>query len=155
MHVFSPFFMTSPLNCPSLFWGILNSAYRPKFGWNLNPKVLEKKLVKNDQCIFTNLILLLSPLSKGRGPSYDQTWRMRWFASLAQSIPVLMSYNEGCFGLLMKNGNGAFSLYFYTISHSKQHGSWIEQPIFPFTPNVLYQNCFIHWPSRFEEEDNK
>ena len=74
MHVFSPFFMTSPLNCPSLFWGILNSAYRPKFGWNLNPKVLEKKLVKNDQCIFTNLILLLSPLSKARGPSYDQTW---------------------------------------------------------------------------------
>ena len=61
--------------------------------------------------------------------------------------------NEGCSGLLEKNGSGAFSLYFYTLSHSKQHGSWFEQPIFPFTPNASYNNCFIHWPSCFEEED--
>ena len=37
-----------------------------------DPVVLEKKIFKFCQCMFANL--LLSPLGKGRGPSFEQTW---------------------------------------------------------------------------------
>ena len=38
----------------------------------IGPVVLKKKIFKLCQCIFA--ISLLSPLRKGRGPSFDQTW---------------------------------------------------------------------------------
>ena len=38
----------------------------------IGPAVLEKKHFKFRQCIFT--ISLLSPLGKGLGPSFEQTW---------------------------------------------------------------------------------
>ena len=43
-----------------------------KFGWNYSPVVLKNKIFKVCQCIFS--ISLLSPLGKGRGPSFEQTW---------------------------------------------------------------------------------
>ena len=38
----------------------------------IGPVVLEKKIFKSCQCIFT--ISLLSPLWEGRGPSFEHTW---------------------------------------------------------------------------------
>ena len=38
----------------------------------IDPVVLEKKILKVCQCIFA--ISLLTPLGKGRGPSFEQTW---------------------------------------------------------------------------------
>ena len=38
----------------------------------IGPAVLEKKIFKSWQCNFP--ILRLSPLEKGRGPSFEQTW---------------------------------------------------------------------------------
>ena len=46
----------------------------------IGPLALEKKILKFCQCIFA--ILKLSPLRKGRGPSFEQTW-----------IPI----TQGCF----------------------------------------------------------
>ena len=128
---------------PLLFW-VFNSAYSLKF------YLLEKTVVRNDQSFHKFCFVVSLHLHSAK----DVVLHTTKLASLEHISPLLMNL-EGCFGMLMENGNGAFSLFCYPLSHSKQHmhGSWFEQPIFPFTPNALYQNCFIHWPSRFEEED--
>ena len=39
----------------------------------IGPVVLEKKILKFPQCIFRYLVTI-SPLGKGRGPLFEQTW---------------------------------------------------------------------------------
>ena len=39
----------------------------------IGPVVLEKKILKFRHCIFRYLVII-SPLGKGRGPLFEQTW---------------------------------------------------------------------------------
>ena len=58
----------------------------------IGPVVLEEKIVKSCQYIFT--FLLLSPVQKGRGPSFGQTripFTQGWFVpSLVKIGPVVL-----------------------------------------------------------------
>ena len=60
-------------------WPFIWTTWFPITQWcfmpslvEIDPVVLKKKIFKVGQCIFA--ISLLSPLGKGRGPSFEQTW---------------------------------------------------------------------------------
>ena len=76
VNVFSLIEIISPWKwAGALVWIILNPLHPrmlcAKFGWNW-PSGSEEKIFKYCQCIFDTS--LLSPLSKGSGPAFDQTW---------------------------------------------------------------------------------
>ena len=70
-------------HCSKLWWyhnidkewkNLLTPFLRIKCLVEISNVVLEKKIFKSRQYIFTLLLLHVSPLGKRRGPSFDQNW---------------------------------------------------------------------------------
>ena len=103
--------------------------------WNslveIGSVVLEKKIFKFCQCIFA--ILLLSPLRKGRGPSFEQTWipftQGCFVSSLVEIDPVVLE--KKIFKFL-------YFRYFVIIFPWKRAGPFIWTNLNPYI-----QECFV------------
>ena len=117
-----------------------------KFGWNW--LVGSREDFNHRQCIFT--ILLLSPLGKERGPSFEQTWITFTQVCFVPSLVEIGSV------VLEKKTFLISSMYFhYVIIISPLGRAWsfiLTNLNFLSLRDTLCQ-VWLHWPSGSGEED--
>jgi hypothetical protein len=104
--------------------------------------VLEKKILKYFLCIFT--LLLLSPLTEERRPSFQQTWipsPQGWFVpSLVEIGPVVLEKK------IFKYFLCTFTLLLLSPLKKGYHPSF-EQTWIPFPPRMICAKSGWNWPA--------
>ena len=69
--IISPSKRTDPFICFEQTWISFTQRWFVSSLVEIDPVVLEKKIIKMYQCFFA---MFLSPIDKGRNPSFEQTW---------------------------------------------------------------------------------
>ena len=113
------------------------------------PVVLKKKIFNNFQYNFT--FSLLSPLGKGRGPSFEQIWipfiQGCFVPSLVEIGPVVLEKRIFLFWLM-------YFRYFVIICPWKRAGPFIWINLNPLYPRMLFAKFWLKlaqwfWRRRF------
>ena len=119
----------------------IQGGFVPSFV-EIGPIVQEKKILKFCQCIYA---ISLSPLRKGCGPLFGQTWAPSPKDALWQVRLVL---EKKIFQI-----SSVFFYYFISISPWKRVRPFTLNYLKSFNTNMLFVKCSWNWPTGSGEED--